>query len=71
MNRHATGWDELATNDDLGVLRSDSADVWAEVRSEVADLRVEIRTQVRSLFLPLVVLQITGAGMAIAVSRLV
>ena len=67
---------------EVSALRADFADFRSEIRSEFADfrgeiykevgsLRGEIRTQVRSLFLSLVGLQMTGAGMAIAVSRLV
>ena len=39
------------------------------LRGEMGSLRAEMRTQTRSLFLSLVGLQITGAGIAVALSR--
>lgn len=61
------GWQDVATKRDLDAAVS-------TLRGEISGLRgelsAEVRTQTRSLFLSLVGLQMTAAGLAIAVSRL-
>lgn len=59
-------------HEQIGGVRGEIGSVRGEigsVRAEIGSLRAEMRTQTRSLFLSLVGLQITGAGMAVALSR--
>lgn len=71
------GWQDVVTKRDLdaaiaglrGELRGDFGVLRGEFGELRGELRAEIRTQTRSLFLSLVGLQLTGAALAIAVSR--
>ena len=55
---------------EFGQLRGEFGELRGEFGAMRGELKAEIRTQTRSLFLSLVGLQLTGAGLAIAVSRL-
>ena len=61
------GWADIATKQDLVVLG-------AELRGEMGmlrgELKAEMRTQTRTLFLSLVGLQLTAAGLVVAISHL-
>ena len=54
---------------EIGDLRAELHEQIGGVRAEIGSLRAEMRTQTRSLFLSLVGLQITGAGIAVALSH--
>lgn len=56
---------------EFGVLRAEFGELRGEFGELRGELKAEIRTQTRSLFLSLVGLQLTGAGLAIAVSRII
>ena len=72
-------------NEKIGGLHAQIGDLRGEVHEQIGGVRAEMyeqiggvqaqigemRTQMRSLFLSLVGLQITGAGMAIAVARFI
>ena len=79
------GWADVATKRDLDVVRSDLSSEIAMVRSDMgmlrsdlraemaalrADLVSEIRSQPRNLFLPMLGLQVSAAGLVLAVARL-
>ena len=57
------GWSDVATKRDLDHLA-------AELRVEIARQGAETRTGLRTLFLGLAGLQLSGAGLALAVARL-
>jgi hypothetical protein len=69
-----TSWADLATKRDLdhlgSALRSELQVNVSELRVSIAEVRGELRQQTQTLFLGLVGLQLTGAGLAIALSRL-
>ncbi|MFP5327569.1 MAG: hypothetical protein ACLGHT_08810 [Acidimicrobiia bacterium] len=56
---------------EVGGLRGEFGELRGEVGGLRGELKAEIRTQTRSLFLSLVGLQITSAGLVIGVSRLI
>lgn len=55
----------------IGDVRGEIGELRGEMHELTGSMRAEIRTQTRSLFLSLVGLQITGAGVAIAVARII
>ncbi len=78
------GWADVATRRDLdhfvaqlraegavqaGELRSAIATLGSDLRLEIAAMGSELRSELRTLFLGLVGLQLTAAGLAIAVAR--
>ena len=56
---------------EFGHLRGEFGQLRGEVTGLRGELRAEIRTQTRSLFLSLVGLQLTAAGLTVAASRLI
>lgn len=61
------GWQDVATKRDLDAA---IATLGGELRAEIGGLKADLRTQTRSLFLSLLGLQMTAAGLAVAVIRL-
>jgi hypothetical protein len=72
------GWADVATRRDLDhlatELRSEMAagfsDLRADLHREIAGLRADMARQLPTLFLGLVGLQVSAAGLAVALSRL-
>lgn len=75
----AIAWADLATKDDLAGLEArllnelgaQITELRSELKVQVAELRREMGSQSRTLFLSLVGLQISAAGLVVAVSHFV
>jgi hypothetical protein len=68
------GWADVATKRDLdnavALLRGEMAKLGSELLGEIARATTDTRASIRSLFLGLVGLQVSGAGLVLAVARL-